>query len=394
MDSQIIEVLNVTREVAWLPWAVSYFFLIGLSYASFMLTLPYFVFARAQHEKLGRLALLAALVCGLTAPVALLADLHGPGRFLNFYLHFQPQSWMSWGAFFIPVYLLGLLLYAWLALRSDFAESGRGGTAFLTRFYLLAGRAGPAPRAAIGAAALLALAGAVLVALYTGMEVMVVHARPLWNTPFLPLQFAATAFAGAVGLALVLNRFLGDRDRRLETSLNRLLVLALAVVLTLGGAWLFASMSGISASHSAAFNQVAGMPQWQLTAVWALLATILPIGLAIWRPASTGLITGLIAMHSAWMMRWTILIGGQTIPKTGAGWYDYQLPLGGAGLLGIVGTAGLWIALLVLLVDYLPWAGQAFRGSKENAINPSNPSNTTDTSDTSDTSHADALGRH
>jgi len=243
MDSQIVEVLNVTRPVAWLPWAVSYFFLIGLSYGSFMLTLPYFVFGRTQHEKLGRLALLGALVCGLTAPVALLADLHGPGRFLNFYLHFQPHSWMSWGSFFIPTYLGGLLLYAWLALRGDFA----------------------APRRAISAAALLTLVGAVLVALYTGMEVMVVHARPLWSTPFLPLQFAATAFVGAIGLSLLFNRAIGDRDAQLEIGLNRLLVLALAAVLTLGGGWLFVSMSGISPSHSTALSQVAGMPEWQLT---------------------------------------------------------------------------------------------------------------------------------
>lgn len=360
MDSQIIEVLNVTRETAWLPWAVQYFFLIGLSYGSFMLTLPYFVFGRAQHEKLGRLALLGALVCGLTAPVALLADLHGPGRFLNFYLHFQPQSWMSWGSFFIPVYLIGLLLYAWLVLRGDFAVQGQDGDAFLTRLYRLAGQGGAAPRMAISAAALLTLVGAVLVALYTGMEVMAVHARPLWNTPFLPMQFAATAFAGAIGLSLLFNRFVGDHDPQLEIGLNRLLVLALAVVLTLGGGWLFVSMSGISPSHSTALSQVAGMPQWQLTAVWAVLATILPMVLAIWRPASSGLITGLIAVHSAWMMRWTIFIGGQSIPKTGAGLYDYHLPLGGDGLLGIVGTLGLWIALLVLMVDYLPWDGQAF----------------------------------
>lgn len=369
MDSQIIEVLNVTRETAWLPWAVQYFFLIGLSYGSFMLTLPYFVFGRAQHEKLGRLTLLGALVCGLTAPVALLADLHGPGRFLNFYLYFQPQSWMSWGSFFIPVYLGGLLLYAWLVLRGDFAVQGQGGDSLLTRLYRLAGRGGAASRMAISAAALLTLVGAVLVALYTGMEVMVVHARPLWNTPFLPLQFAATAFAGAIGLSLLFNRVIGGRDRQLEIGLNRLLVLALAVVLTLGGGWLFVCMSGISPSHSAAFSQVAGMPQWQLTAVWAVLATILPIALAIWRPASSGLITGLIAVHSAWMMRWTILIGGQSIPKTGAGLYDYHLPLGGDGLLGIVGTLGLWVALLVLVVEYLPWAGQAFASrNKTNAL--------------------------
>ena len=336
MNSQIIEVFNLTSGAAWLPWAVQYFFLIGLSYGSFMLTLPYFVFGRAQHERLGRLALLGALVCGLTAPVALLADLHGPGRFYHFYLYFQPQSWMSWGAFFIPVYVGGLILYAWLALRG-----------------------GPAKRPALAAAALLTLVGAVLVALYTGMEVMVVKARPLWNTPFLPLQFAATAFVGAVGLLLLFNRFIGRRDTQLETSLNRLLVLALAAVLTLGGGWLFVSLSGLSPSHSAALNQVAGLPQWQLTAAWAVLASVLPMALAIWRPASSGLITGLIAVHSAWMMRWTILIGGQDIPKTGAGLYDYQLPLGSDGLLGIVGTFGLWIALLLLMMEYLPWAGSA-----------------------------------
>lgn len=369
MNSQIIEVLNVTREAAWLPWAVQYFFLIGLSYGSFMLTLSHFVFGRARHARLGRLALLGALVCGLTAPVALLADLHGPGRFYHFYLYFQPQSWMSWGAFFIPVYLIGLLLYAWLALRGDFAALGQGGNSWLTRLYRFAGRGGAAPRMAIAAAALLTLAGAVLVALYTGMEVMVVHARPLWNTPFLPLQFAATAFVGAIGLLLLFNRFVGGRDSQLEIGLNRLLVLALAGVLALGGGWLFVSLSGVSVSHSAAFSQVAGMPQWQLTAVWAVLATIVPMALAIWRPATSGLMTGLIALHSAWMMRWTIFIGGQSIPQTGAGLYDYRLPLGSDGLLGIVGTLGLWVALLVLMLAYFPWAGRAFAAGDQKAGN-------------------------
>lgn len=358
MDSQIIEVLNVTRETAWLPWAVQYFFLIGLSYGSFVLTLPYFVFGKTQHERLGRLALLGALVCGLTAPVALLADLHGPGRFLNFYLHFQPHSWMSWGAFFIPIYLGGLLVYAWLVMRADFARLGQANVTFAARLYRLAGHGGKAPQAAITAAALVALLGAILVALYTGMEVMVVHARPLWNTPFLPLQFAATAFAGAIGLMLLFNRFIGGRNTQLEAGLNRLLALSLALVLTLGGIWLFVNLSGVSPAHSAAFGQVAGMTQWQLTAVWAVLATVIPMVLAIRLPASSGLLTGLIAVHSAWMMRWTIFIGGQTIPKTGAGLYDYHLPLGSEGLLGIAGTAGLWIALLLLMLDFLPWAGQ------------------------------------
>ena len=60
-------------------------------------------------------------------------------------------------------------------------------------------------------------------------------------------------------------------------------------------------------------------------------------------------------MHSAWMMRWTLFIGGQEIPKTGAGFYQYHLPLGQDGWLGLIGTAGLWIFVFIVLTSLLPW---------------------------------------
>lgn len=365
MESQITEVLNVAPGLTWLPWAVSYIFLIGLSYGSFMLTLPYFTFGKQKYEKLGRLALLAALACGLTAPIALTADLHGPGRFLNFYLHFQPQSWMSWGSLFIPAYLFSLLLYAWLALRGDFALLGETGSSVSARLYRLAGKGGAASPVAIVAAALLTLAGAVLMAVYTGMEIMTIQARPLWNTAFLPLLLAVTAFSGAAGLLLLFNRFIGDGDPLLETGLNRLLLPVLAMVLALCGGWLFAGISATGSAPNAAFNQIAGMSQWRLTAVVIVLSILLPMALIIRRPTSSGLINGLIAVASAWFMRWIIIISGQSIPKTDGGLYHYHLPLGSDGLLGIVGTLGLWIALLLLMLEYLPWAGQAFTGHSQ-----------------------------
>ena len=102
-----VEVLGFAREPGWLPWAVQYFFLIGISTAAFFLSLPGLVWRHPDWRGISRRALLAALVCGLTAPVALLADLHQPGRFLNFYLHPNFGSWMAWGSFFIPLYLLG-----------------------------------------------------------------------------------------------------------------------------------------------------------------------------------------------------------------------------------------------------------------------------------------------
>ncbi|AWK89125.1 NrfD/PsrC family molybdoenzyme membrane anchor subunit [Azospirillum thermophilum] len=353
MDTNIVEVINVTREVAWLPWAVQYFFLIGLSVGGLLLSLPGYAFAREGWRKLGRVALLVALTCGLAAPVALLSDLHQPGRFWHFYVVFRPTSWMWWGSLIIPFYVTGLLVYGWACLREELQEQGRVDSRLAALYRLLALGGGRDDRL-IRATGLVVLAGAVLVALYTGVEVAVVRARPLWHTPFLPVQFLATALAGAAGLVLVLNRLAADGDRAVEVRANRLLAAFLAAVMVVGGLWLALGMFGLDRSHAEALESVATSEAWRVTAVWAVAATVLPFAIAVARPAGTGLLTGLIAIHSAWMFRWTVFIGGQTVPKTGAGFYDYALPAGPDGLLGIVGTAGLWLFLLLVLTAFLP----------------------------------------
>lgn len=356
MNPTIVETVNVVREVAWLPWAVQYFFLIGLSYGAFLVSLPGIVWRRPGWTGISRIALLAALLCGLTAPVALLADLHQPGRFYHFYLYFTPSSWMSWGAFFIPVYLGGLILYAWLAFRPLLAQQAADATLSprLARLCRWIAYGGLESRGALLAAAALAFAGASLVALYTGMEVMVVQARPLWDTPFLPVQFVVTALAGGIGLTLILPRFSGQQNVSNETNrLSLALAITQGLALLIGALWLLLGLTGWSASHALALAQVAPSAAWKLTAVWAAGSTALTLWLALRRPGS-GLLIGLLAVHSAWMMRWTIFIGGQEVPKTGAGFYQYYLPLGYDGLLGIVGTLGLWVALFIALTTLLP----------------------------------------
>lgn len=351
MNPNIVETINVAREVAWLPWAVQYFFLIGLSYGAFLLSLPGIVFRCPGWGGVSRLALLAALVCGLSAPVALLADLHQPGRFWHFYAYFTPTSWMSWGAFFIPIYLGGLIVYAWLAFRPDLARHAASGGR-LARLARSLAYGGHESRGALKAAALLTCVGAALVALYTGVEVAVVRARPLWNTPLLPLQFFITAVAGATGLALLFNRF-SRRDAANTRILSRVLAVTQALALAIGALWLALGVSGLSPVHARALAEVGPSGNWQISAVWAAAATALTLLLA-WKRPGSGLLVGLLALHSAWMMRWSIFIGGQEVPKTGAGYYSYSLPLGPEGLMGIVGTAGLWIFLFVLITSLLP----------------------------------------
>lgn len=346
-----VEVLGFAREPGWLPWAVQYFFLIGLSTTAFFLSLPGLVWRRAEWRGPSRRALLVALVCGLTAPVALLADLHQPGRFLNFYLHPNPGSWMAWGAFFIPLYLLGLLLYAWLSLRPLLAtlanQSGK-----LAGVYRALAYGGHDNAGAIAAAAVVATLGAALVLLYTGMEVMVVQARPLWHTPLLPLLFAVTAVAGALGMTAWFEALAGQSHA--APLLNRWLERSQWATLALLLAWLFSALSGMSGAASEVLAATRGHSGWLLTFAWLLGSTTLTLWLARKHPQAV-LLPALLALHGAWLLRWVVFMGGQEIPKIGATFAHYVTTFTPGSLLGIIGTAGLCLTLYIVLTSFVPW---------------------------------------
>ncbi|MBS1138972.1 MAG: formate-dependent nitrite reductase, rane component [Proteobacteria bacterium] len=350
-----VEVLGFAREPAWLPWAVQYFFLIGISTAAFFLSLPGLVWRHPDWRGISRRALLAALVCGLTAPVALLADLHQPGRFLNFYLHPNLGSWMAWGSFFIPLYLLGLIGYAWLCLRPQMADLAKRPSplAGLYRKLAYGGHDNPS---AIKAAALVATLGAFLVLLYTGMEVMVVQARPLWNTAFLPVIFAVTAMTGGIGMTALFEALSGSRQS--APLLNRWLVRGSWLTLVLLTLWLAFGLTGSSPTGADTLAAMGGSFGWQMTGGWLFGSTMLTLWLA--RNERNSLIMpALLALHGAWLIRWIVFIGGQSLPKMGSASHPYILTLTPDSLLGIVGMAGLCITLYIILTSLIPWDDQA-----------------------------------
>lgn len=350
-----VEVLGFAREPGWLPWAVQYFFLIGISTAAFFLSLPGLVWRYPDWRGISRRALLAALVCGLTAPVALLADLHQPGRFLNFYLHPNLGSWMAWGSFFIPLYLLGLIGYAWLCLRPQLADMANRPDPLASLYRKLA-YGGHDNLSAIKAAAAVATLGSVLVLLYTGMEVMVVQARSLWNTALLPLIFAATAMTGGIGMTALFEALTGNRQS--APVLNRWLARGVWVTLALLTLWLVLGLSGASTAAAEALAATRGSFGWLATGVWLLGSTLLTLWLA--RNYRTSLIMpALLALHGAWLIRWIVFIGGQNLPKMGSTSPSYALTLTPDSLLGIVGMAGLCLTLYIILTSLIPWDDQA-----------------------------------
>lgn len=346
-----VEILGFAREPAWLPWAVTYFFLIGISTSAFFLSLPGLAWRHPEWRNVSRRALLVALVCGLAGPVALLADLHQPGRFLNFYLHPNLGSWMAWGSFFIPLYLSGLFLYAWLCLRPQLATLGKSGDKF-ARVYRLLALGGHDNPGAIKAAALLGGIGAALILLYTGMEVMVVQARPMWHSPVLPLLFLVTALSGGLGMTGLFEALSGHKTA--APLLNRWLVRSQWATLLLLLVWWLSGVSGLSGPAAEALAAMQGELSWWVTGAWLMASTLLTLWFASSR-RHTLVLPALFALQGAWTVRWVILMVSQSLPKMGATSHNYALTLTPDGLLGIVGMVGLCLTLYIVLTSLIPW---------------------------------------
>src|SRR5690554_3357111 len=371
MNSMAIELLAPRYAVAWYPWAVQYFFLIALSYATLWLAAPALVFGKQRWLPTARLAMLACLSTTLVAPVALLADLHQPLRFWHFYAYATSSSWMSIG---------GLLLLAWLAWRPALQANRQApGLAGLVARLLAFGDA-PTPRALLVLVGLGTLLLSTGIMLYTGAEIAIVKARPLWNTVWLPPMFVATGFIAAAGLILVLNRVSGLRDPASSGQMLRVLLGACVVAGIIAGSWFLDGINANVGSVAAALDSVRESPSWRSTALWGGLTGVALFGAVLYlltRPAARrpalfawAWVLGLVAIHMGWMFRWVVLMDVQHVARNSAGFHHYGIPAGSSGLLGIVGTFGLWLAAALVIDLLIPWR-QARQGGSAADVSPS-----------------------
>lgn len=328
----IIELLTPAYEAAWLPWAVQYFFLIGIA-ATAALLAAWLAFGPVGSERARLLpaAVVVLLVAVIAAPVSLLADLHQPGRFWHFYAHPTPWSWMSIGAFLLPLFVLLSLVFAALW--------------WLRRPALLR-----------GVGVLLALS-AISILAYTGGELMVVRARPLWATAFLPINLALTGALGSLGAMLLVARWLPPGLADFPLALLRRLAqgVSLALVLVALG-WALLGALGQSPSFSEAVELFGDFGAWKLALIGSLAGGLVLLALiwGRWRePACRWqtLVLALAMLVAAWVFRWIVFMAVQMVPKFGAGLYLQGISWGSDGVLGMVGVFGL-VAALIAVTTY------------------------------------------
>lgn len=336
---QIIELLTPHYEVAWLPWAVQYFFLVGVATgAALLVSLCVYGQVGSTLQRLLPVAVLTLAVSAMAAPVSLLADLHQPARFWHFYAHFTPWSWMSRGALLLPLFVglsLGMCLLWWLGQQRWMR--------WLAPVLVLS---------------------ALSIVVYTGAEMMVVRSRPLWNTLWVPVNLALTGWLAAVGVAMVIGRFLPSSLRPDTPALHALRSIGLgvaALLVLVAMAWAASGLLGMSPSFNEAMRLMREFPVWRITMIGSAIFGAIVVGALLrgkHRLEAKGftLILGLGLAAAAWAFRWALFMGVQGVPKFGAGLYLYHMPLGGDGLMGMVGVAGLCVALVAMVT----WALEVF----------------------------------
>lgn len=331
---EIIEILTPAYDAAWLPWAVQYFFLIGVAYTSaIMAGCLVFTAENSAARKLLPAAITVLAISAVVAPIALWADLQQPARFWHFYAYYTPWSWMSIGAVLLPLFVVLSLAFSalwWL-----------GKTTWLRL------------------CAVLLILSALSILVYTGAEVMIIRARPLWHTYFLPINFALTGWLGALGSMLLVARWLPGGVQALPAVLMRKLSLAALGLLALGAvAWVISGLLGLDPSFNAATHLFSTFPTWRLSLGASLvLALVLFLLLRVPAPVvckpTYSLLCAFVMMAAAWVFRWIILMSVQGVPKYGAGLYLHSMPLGGDGLLGLLGIFGLCVALVSIATWFL-----------------------------------------
>ena len=218
--------------VPWGLWVAEYTYFIGLSAGAFLLSTLVYVFNVRRLEKVGKLALLTALVTLFAAMFLIFLDLGHPERAWELVINTNFTSIMGWMIWLYSAYFILLLVEFWFALHGDLVSwSTRSGLARILTF----GRRDNSPAARAADRGTLRILGSIgvplAIAFHGGVGALfgVLGSRPYWNSGLTPIVFLVGALLSG-GALLTGVTALFDTNRGTEEHRNLVLFLGKIVV--------------------------------------------------------------------------------------------------------------------------------------------------------------------
>lgn len=326
----IREVLVEPQAIAWLPWAVSYFFYIGIAIAATLTAFFLRYFTKPYQVRAELIAVTIVLSCVIVAPIALTADLHQPGRVWHFYAYFTSWSWMAWGSIFLPLFLIASGGYFFFLLREvaipsklHFLSWGNINNHRLSGFF-----------------SFMSVLSALLVLLYTTMEIYAVAIRPLWHQ----IGLVVLILFSVLPSAILLTAFFLRLYNHLSIPLVLRYIALLSVVVW--GVSIFVLSQMVHTGHDLLL-----LWQYSPTVLSCLVsATLLMLSLLITnRTLWIDGISVLLSLIFTFLIRWVLLIEIQALPKYSAIFNPYHFEWNTNGGLGILSMLGLWLVVGIVL---------------------------------------------
>lgn len=221
--SRGLEVTDLTSQMPWGAWVAFYIFFVGLSAGAFLLSSLVYVFGMHQFERIGRAALLSAIISMGVALAFIGFDLGRFERGPKALLYFHWTSPLSWEVRFYTLYIALLVAELVIAVRLHRRLVRSAGRAH--RWLRILGTIG-VPLAIFG------VHGG------TGTIFAVIKARGMWFGGLFPVIFVVSAMVSGTALLLLVHywqsRATGRRpDRGLVNGLATVLAGVLAVDLGL-----------------------------------------------------------------------------------------------------------------------------------------------------------------
>ncbi len=189
---------NAFHHVAWGTPITIYFWLVGASAGSFVISSFGWVFGIKRYKPLALVASIQAIVMLLIVPILLIWDLGQPWRF--FYL-MLPAFWhgtapMAWGSLLILSYPVSMFIYTYFVIKNN------------QRWAKILG--------------IIAIVLALSTHWYTGVVMELNPGRYINHTALAPLLFLTGAFISGIGLLIlvlwIMNMFVAP-EKRIEWTL-------------------------------------------------------------------------------------------------------------------------------------------------------------------------------
>lgn len=355
------------------PWGLdipNYFYFTGSSVACFMIFC--LSFSKKNYKPIAGFSLLLAFIFIIAAPFNLLDDLKQPSRMINFFLYGWenfPTSPMKWGVILLMSYYAVAFATSCVFYRKSFAKIYSKTNSNFVKFVCKAITFNNLSLEKDDEKSIKTLASigffiAIGVEFYTGYLLGAVYSVSLWHSAVMPLLFLISGMVSGIAMLVILLSFFQKFftefkkvDINLIANLMKLLAWFILVELIIRFFWLTFSITFGNDEKYSLWSFLSSNLE-ELILVEYVICLILPMIIGFMKRVnlSINLITCFVCAVGVWLFRYSLVIGGQSIGKTTAGFLEYSPHIfEQGGVISVVSNWGIFIALLMVIMAIFPW---------------------------------------